>query len=48
MAEHAGLIYLRFIDPIEVPKLEAVRYTLAGIPSPAQSLAFRIRQSFGT
>jgi len=47
MAEHAGMIYLGFIDPIEVPKVEAVRYTLAGIPSPAQSLAFRIRQTFG-
>jgi hypothetical protein len=48
MAEEAGVIHLGFIDPIEVPKVEAVQVKIAGIPSPAQSLAFNIRSSFGT
>lgn len=48
MAEEAAVIHLGGIDPIEVPKLESIRFTLAGIPSPAQSLASNIRKSLGT
>ena len=47
MVEEAGIIFLGFIDPIEVPKVEAIQFTLAKIPSPPQSLAFRINQEFG-
>ena len=47
MIEEAGIIFLGFIDPIEVPKVEAVQFTLAGIPCPPQSLAFRINREFG-
>ena len=48
MAEEAAVIHLGGIDPIEVPKLESIRFTLAGIPSPAQSLACNMRRSLGT
>jgi len=48
MAEEAGVIHLGAIDPVEVPKLNAILFTLAGIPTPAQSLPFNIRQSFGS
>jgi hypothetical protein len=38
MAEEAAVIHLGAIDPIEVPKLESIRFTLAGVATPAQSL----------
>jgi len=47
MAEEAGVIHLGAIDPIEVPKLNGIRFTLAGIPTPYQSLPFNLRQSLG-
>jgi len=47
MAEEAGVIHLGAIDPIEVPKLNMIKFTLAGIPAPAQSLPFNIRKGFG-
>lgn len=46
MVEEAAVIHLGAIDPVEVPKLESIRFTLAGIPAPAQSLPFNIRQGF--
>lgn len=48
MAEEATVIHFGTIDPIEVPKLDSIMFTLAGIPSPAQSLEYRIRKQFGT
>jgi len=48
MAEEAAVIHLGAIDPIEVPKLNAIEFTLAGIPAPAQSLPFNIRTTFGS
>jgi hypothetical protein len=48
MSEEAGLIHLGAIDPVEVPKINAIRFELAGIPTPAQSCKFNIRQSLGT
>lgn len=47
MKEEAGVIHLGAMDPIEVPKLEAILFTLAGVPTPAQSLEFRVRKGFG-
>ena len=47
MAEEGAVIHLGAIDPIEVPKCNAMKVTLAGIPAPAQSLPFNIRQGFG-
>ena len=47
LIQEAGIIFLGFIDPIEVPKVEAIQFTLAGMPSPPQSLAFRVNQEFG-
>lgn len=48
MAEEAALIHLGAIDPVEVPKVEAVEFELAGIASPAQSCAWEMRERFGT
>lgn len=48
MLEEGAVVHLGGIDPVEVPKLESIRFTLSGIPSPAQSLACNIRKSFGT
>lgn len=48
MAEEAAVIHLGLIDPVEVPKCNAIRFTLAGIAAPAQSLPFNLRKSFGT
>lgn len=47
MKEEAGVIHLGAMDPIEVPKLESIKFTLAGVPTPAQSLEFRVRKGFG-
>ena len=47
LIEEAGILFLGFIDPIEVPKVEAIQFTLAGIPCPPQPLAFRINKEFG-
>lgn len=47
MKEEAGVIHLGAMDPIEVPKLEAIKFTLAGVPTGAQSLEFRVRKGFG-
>jgi len=48
MAEEAAVVHLGAIDPVEVPKIGAMKVTLAGIPAPAQSTPFNIRGSFGT
>jgi hypothetical protein len=48
MAKTAGVIHLGFMDPIEVPKVEAVQFRIANIPTPAQTLNFNVRLSFGT
>lgn len=48
MSEEAAVIHLGMIDPMEIPKVNAMKVTLAGIPAPAQSLAFNIRESLGT
>jgi len=48
MKEECTLIHLGAINPIEDPKVESIMFYLAGIPTPAQSLEFRVRKSFGT
>lgn len=47
MDEEAAVIHLGAIDTIAVPKLNAIRFTLAGIPGPAQSLPCNLREAFG-
>lgn len=47
MAEEAAVIHLGLIDPVEVPKCNAIRFTLAGIAAPAQPLPFNLRKSLG-
>jgi hypothetical protein len=48
MAEEAAVIHMGAIDPVEVPKIESIKFTLAGIASPAQSTPFNIRKTLGT
>jgi len=48
MAQEAAVVHLGAVDPIEVPKINAIKFTLAGIPAPAQSCPFNIRSEFGT
>jgi hypothetical protein len=48
MTEEAGCIHLGIIDPVEVPKCDAIQFTIAGIPGPAQILPFNIRKGFGS
>jgi len=46
MQEEACVIHLGAINPIDVPKLDAIRVDIAGIPTPAQSLEYRLRKTF--
>lgn len=48
MAEEAGCIHLGIIDPVDVPKCDAIQFFIATIPGPAQPLPFNIREGFGT
>jgi len=48
MAEEAAVVHLGFIDTVSAPKVEAVQFKIAGIPTPAQPLAFNLRASIGT
>jgi len=47
MVEEAAVLHLGGIDTVEIPKLESITFTLAGIPAPAQSLPFNLRKSVG-
>lgn len=48
MSEEAAVIHLGVADPVTEPKVNAIRFEIAGIPTPAQPLNFTIRSSFGT
>jgi hypothetical protein len=48
MTEEAGVIHLGIIDPVDVPKCDAIQFFIATIPGPAQILPFNIREGFGT
>jgi len=48
MAEEAALVHLGAIDPVEVPKVEAVQFYLAAIPTPAQVTPFIVRDCLGS
>lgn len=47
MAQYAGLIHLGAIDPVAVPKYNAITFTLSGIACPRQSMPFNLRKGFG-
>lgn len=47
MREEAAMVHLGAIDPVEVPKVEAVTFEIAGIATPAQVTPFAIRGTFG-
>lgn len=44
MSQWAGLVYLGFIDPVEVPKVHLAKFTLSGVPTSPQTLNFRVRE----
>ncbi len=46
MKEEAAVIHLGAINPIEVPKVDAIMFYLAGIPTPAQSCEFRVSKQY--
>ena len=48
MIEEAGIVLLGFIEPLAVPKLEAVQFTISGIHCPPQSLNFRVNEDWGS
>ncbi|GAI02135.1 unnamed protein product, partial [marine sediment metagenome] len=48
MIEEAAIVFLGFIEPLTVPKVEAVQFTLSGIPCPPQSLKFNLNEEFGS
>ena len=47
MEQWAALVYLGFINPIEVPSIDAFQFTLFGVAVPAQSADFRMIKTFG-
>ncbi len=48
MEDYGALVYLGFIDPIEVPPIEAFQFTLNGIPVSAQSCDFKMIKTFNS
>lgn len=42
MELYAAVVYLGFINPIDVPKVDAYQFTLYGVTVPAQSADFRL------
>ncbi len=47
MSQYAGVIHLGFFDAIQTPKVDAVQFTLAGVPTPPQSLFMDARRENG-
>ena len=48
MVEEAAVIHLGLIDTVEIPKCNAITFTLQGVSSPTQPLPFNIRPSVGS
>ncbi len=47
MELYAAVVYLGFVNPIDVPKVDAYQFTLYGVQVPAQSCEFRFMKTFG-
>jgi len=47
VGDEEGLIFMGFVDPIERPKVDAVRFSKAGVPMVPQTLNWNIRPGFG-
>lgn len=48
MELYAAVVYLGFINPIEVPSVDAFQFTLYGVAVPAQSMDFKLgEKTFG-
>lgn len=47
METYAAVLHLGAIDPIEVCKLNACQFSLAGIPASPQPMEYRLRKGFG-
>jgi len=48
LLEYEALIILGWIDPIEVPKIDAIYITKDGDPLPAQTMPWMAKNNFGT
>lgn len=48
MIEEAAVVHLGAIDTVEQPKCNAITFTLQGVDSPTQPLAFNIRRTLGS
>jgi hypothetical protein len=48
MLLYGAMVYFGFIDPIEVPPVDAVRFTLYGVTVPAQSADFKAIKTFNS
>lgn len=48
MVEEAAVVHLGVIDTVEIPKCNAITFTLQGVASPTQALPFNIRPSVGS
>lgn len=48
MSLYGAMVYFGFIDPIEVPPVDAARFTLYGVTVPAQSADFKTIKTFNS
>jgi len=45
--EEAAVVHLGALDAVEIPKVNAITFTIQGVDSPTQSMPFNIRRSVG-
>lgn len=48
MSQYAAVIHIGAIDSVAVPKVNRIKFTLSGVPTPAQPTIFNIRGVNGT
>lgn len=48
MDEDAGLVHLGAIDTVDVPKINRLRFTISGVPTPAQPAPFNYKKQSNT
>lgn len=48
MTQYAAVVHIGVIDTVAIPKINRVKFTLSGVPTPAQTTQFNIRGVNGT
>jgi len=48
MSQYAAVVHIGAIDSVAVPKVNRIKFTLSGVPTPAQPTIFNIRGVNGT